>query len=102
MSILVWSSALLSTDFFFFKQKTAYDMRISDWSSDVCSSDLATGSENHVPWRESAYRPARRPCAPARRRAAARVRGDDRDDPSRAVRCACADSDWRADRKSVV
>src|SRR3546814_8139701 len=26
--------------FFFFKQKTAYDMRISDWSSDVCSSDL--------------------------------------------------------------
>src|SRR3546814_1710324 len=27
--------------FFFCKQKTAYDMRISDWSSDVCSSDLA-------------------------------------------------------------
>src|SRR3546814_2380456 len=26
--------------FFFFKQKTAYEMRISDWSSDVCSSDL--------------------------------------------------------------
>src|SRR3546814_8115313 len=26
--------------FFFFKQKTAYDVRISDWSSDVCSSDL--------------------------------------------------------------
>src|SRR3546814_7226755 len=26
--------------FFFFKQKTAYDIRISDWSSDVCSSDL--------------------------------------------------------------
>src|SRR3546814_5621549 len=26
--------------FFFFKQKTAYDLRISDWSSDVCSSDL--------------------------------------------------------------
>src|SRR3546814_5090909 len=39
--------------FFFFKQKTAYEMRISDWSSDVCSSDLrplrvhgeASGSE---------------------------------------------------------
>src|SRR3546814_3832139 len=31
--------------FFFFKQKTAYEMRISDWSSDVCSSDLgATGA----------------------------------------------------------
>src|SRR3546814_7387118 len=31
--------------FFVFKQKTAYDMRISDWSSDVCSSDLG------LPWR---------------------------------------------------
>src|SRR3546814_5764344 len=29
--------------FFVFKQKTAYDMRISDWSSDVCSSDLGPG-----------------------------------------------------------
>src|SRR3546814_6893702 len=29
--------------FFFFKQKTAYEMRISDWSSDVCSSDLPHG-----------------------------------------------------------
>src|SRR3546814_11163214 len=29
---------------FFFKQKTAYEMRISDWSSDVCSSDLPTGT----------------------------------------------------------
>src|SRR3546814_1310422 len=31
-------------DFFFFKQKTAYEMRISDWSSDVCSSDLHRAS----------------------------------------------------------
>src|SRR3546814_8447716 len=31
---------LLLVVFFFFKQKTAYEMRISDWSSDVCSSDL--------------------------------------------------------------
>src|SRR3546814_19240152 len=30
----------ISAFFFFFKQKTAYEMRISDWSSDVCSSDL--------------------------------------------------------------
>src|SRR3546814_7526575 len=30
----------MSYCFFFFKQKTAYEMRISDWSSDVCSSDL--------------------------------------------------------------
>src|SRR3546814_2893997 len=31
--------------FFFFKQKTAYEMRISDWSSDVCSSDLTAAGE---------------------------------------------------------
>src|SRR3546814_1692604 len=31
--------------FFFFKQKTAYEMRISDWSSDVCSSDLSDDAE---------------------------------------------------------
>src|SRR3546814_1144764 len=31
--------------FFFFKQKTAYEMRISDWSSDVCSSDLVRQSD---------------------------------------------------------
>src|SRR3546814_14151497 len=31
---------VVSVFFFFFKQKTAYEMRISDWSSDVCSSDL--------------------------------------------------------------
>src|SRR3546814_9264545 len=43
-------------DFFFFKQKTAYEMRISDWSSDVCSSDL----------RETPARP------PARHRSAVR------------------------------
>src|SRR3546814_8352184 len=33
--------------FFFFKQKTAYEMRISDWSSDVCSSDLRLGTEQY-------------------------------------------------------
>src|SRR3546814_1395740 len=33
---------------FFFKQKTAYEMRISDWSSDVCSSDLRPGKGNAV------------------------------------------------------
>src|SRR3546814_5630456 len=32
--------------FFFFKQKTAYEMRISDWSSDVCSSDLGVAGES--------------------------------------------------------
>src|SRR3546814_16585521 len=33
--------------FFFFKQKTAYEMRISDWSSDVCSSDLVREDGPH-------------------------------------------------------
>src|SRR3546814_3915857 len=32
--------SLVCSSVFFFKQKTAYEMRISDWSSDVCSSDL--------------------------------------------------------------
>src|SRR3546814_2298883 len=51
-SIVMYRDFLLSLDviyvfislcvFFFFKQKTAYEMRISDWSSDVCSSDLAS------------------------------------------------------------
>src|SRR3546814_6837457 len=38
---------------FFFKQKTAYEMRISDWSSDVCSSDLsrdAASSDQQASW----------------------------------------------------
>src|SRR3546814_2046327 len=45
---------------FFFKQKTAYEMRISDWSSDVCSSDLPRGRS------AACYRPRRRkaPVAP--------------------------------------
>src|SRR3546814_8386156 len=34
--------------FFFFKQKTAYEMRISDWSSDVCSFDLDPGTAIHT------------------------------------------------------
>src|SRR3546814_7314229 len=34
--------------FFFFKQKTAYEMRISDWSSDVCSSDLGVDDTDHL------------------------------------------------------
>src|SRR3546814_6860279 len=43
---LIWFVSV----FFFFKQKTAYEMRISDWSSDVCSSDLgfATGGSFRV------------------------------------------------------
>src|SRR3546814_3929046 len=55
--------------FFFFKQKTAYEMRISDWSSDVCSSDL-TGppakdpGEIHVAQRVLPSRSCRHACPP--------------------------------------
>src|SRR3546814_6087107 len=38
----LWWDGLIFFLFFFFKQKTAYEMRISDWSSDVCSSDLSS------------------------------------------------------------
>src|SRR3546814_6776799 len=42
MCLCIWyaCSFMSFVFFFFFKQKTAYEMRISDWSSDVCSSDL--------------------------------------------------------------
>src|SRR3546814_10811048 len=42
--------------FFFFKQKTAYEMRISDWSSDVCSSDLALLHGFRVPDARAPFR----------------------------------------------
>src|SRR3546814_10210274 len=45
---------------FVFKQKTAYELRISDWSSDVCSSDLRRGLRPHRP-RPVPAPPARRP-----------------------------------------
>src|SRR3546814_10087576 len=37
--------------FFFFKQKTAYEMRISDWSSDVCASDLSYPGDCRSRWK---------------------------------------------------
>src|SRR3546814_9483451 len=47
--LFMWSVRLFSVlffgVFFVFKQKTAYEMRISDWSSDVCSSDLDVDPE---------------------------------------------------------
>src|SRR3546814_8620290 len=39
--------------FFFFKQKTAYEMRISDWSSDLCSSDLPHAAGRARPTRKA-------------------------------------------------
>src|SRR3546814_7501771 len=46
--------------FFFFKQKTAYEMRISDWSSDVCSSDLGRARPRRRAARSSCVRVHRR------------------------------------------
>src|SRR3546814_8684916 len=43
-----WYCSLAELCFFFFKQKTAYEMRISDWSSDVCSSDLVPCGGDHA------------------------------------------------------
>src|SRR3546814_10302660 len=43
VGVVVFGKLALGCVFFFFKQKTAYEMRISDWSSDVCSSDLVHG-----------------------------------------------------------
>src|SRR3546814_5046341 len=50
--------------FFFFKQKTAYEMRISDWSSDVCSSDLdalLNSDEHSAHCRTESHRAAANP-----------------------------------------
>src|SRR3546814_11516531 len=49
--LVVAVSVLVVLCFVYFKQKTAYDMRISDWSSDVCSSDLTPRPR----WRSSPY-----------------------------------------------
>src|SRR3546814_4160010 len=57
--------------FFFFKQKTAYEMRISDWSSDVCSSDLP--SPFHPRRRADEGRMAARPHEAAREREARKL-----------------------------
>src|SRR3546814_1141348 len=45
--LLVWDEVIVFLFVFFFKQKTAYEMRISDWSSDVCSSDLQVFGDGH-------------------------------------------------------
>src|SRR3546814_4639460 len=56
---------------FFFKQKTAYEMRISDWSSDVCSSDLSAMNTAGTTMDSRLHRPSRQ----ARTIACARHRG---------------------------
>src|SRR3546814_1433372 len=78
-------------NFFFFKQKTAYEMRISDWSSDVCSSDLAARISRS------------QPSFQARTSASMRdVRSRRRGAPPTAPMTARWNPRSRSDRKSVV
>src|SRR3546814_4860208 len=51
--------------YFLFKQKTAYEMRISDWSSDVCSSDLKTSIGAPISLRGNAATCRKRECLPS-------------------------------------
>src|SRR3546814_2216311 len=62
---------------FFFKQKTAYEMRISDWSSDVCSSDLVREPEaaTSISYAENAQRVGMHPADSIRAFAALRDEG---------------------------
>src|SRR3546814_9454369 len=92
---VVWCVYVFFFVFFFFKQKTAYEMRISDWSSDVCSSDLLDLELLPVRLRHvDVDRPAdrARDRDPLRTVAAARDHDHHRLRPDRAS----------ADRKSVV
>src|SRR3546814_17499167 len=79
---------------FFFKQKTAYEMRISDWSSDVCSSDLTRGGPGGsrlFPAHPGDLRPPRGSPHPRR--------GDVRHGPDRhAARLRTGGCDGRSDR----
>src|SRR3546814_3951196 len=65
MVIHQYASMVLYLFIFFFKQKTAYEVRISDWSSDVCSSNLAQpGGSPPAPPVDRQRRPGRGLCLP--------------------------------------
>src|SRR3546814_7857673 len=84
VSVLFTCMDHLTAYIFFFKQKTAYEMRISDWSSDVCSSDLFRADQaHHHQFRRSRCRPPprqfRQPdAALSREQTDARSAGSDR------------------------
>src|SRR3546814_7697541 len=97
-------SAILLCFFFFFKQKTAYEMRISDWSSDVCSSDLIltfglamTDFASLVPSQPGRFNGIQRSYTPAD---VERLRGSLAIEHTLARRG--AERLWELDRKSVV
>src|SRR3546814_4409060 len=69
---------LFCAEFFFFKQKTAYEMRISDWSSDVCSSDLAAAAAQGVHAAARAARPRLEGADPGARLGLCRLRSLER------------------------
>src|SRR3546814_7402747 len=72
-----WILDYVSLFFFFFKQKTAYEMRISDWSSDVCSSDLGGDFRAEAQGAELHRRPGYpRQHAPVRQRTVAACNSD--------------------------
>src|SRR3546814_9819848 len=101
---LVIFSGVCRVMFFFFKQKTAYEMRISDWSSDVCSSDLLRwfGRERRIS--PGSGRPGQRRSAvgqPAPAVLAVAAAVCHRLDGRKPLR-AGADGAVRRDRKSVV
>src|SRR3546814_8854938 len=79
--ILVFVRVLLFC-FFFFKQKTAYEMRISDWSSDVCSSDLIMGGQR-LDGRSASSRRAWRTLRACRSYSRFHKSGDDRSEERR-------------------
>src|SRR3546814_4845932 len=54
-SVMTYLFGWLVCGIFFFKQKTAYEMRISDWSSDVCSSDLSRRVEEPLDGRQRGH-----------------------------------------------
>src|SRR3546814_14354088 len=88
--------------FFFFKQNTAYELRISDWSSDVCSSDLRCSIViPPIPPTKSPATSAPRPRTPSAAAAALPSRSHSRSAPPLPPHPARVAS-RRTDRKSVV
>src|SRR3546814_850322 len=106
MSLIVCCFGMLC--FFFFKQKTAYEMRISDWSSDVCSSDLPPRRHSHPTWRARLLRVWTRPrsSCPRRRRSPGHRCACPSDAPKAAggfpsaheARCGCAGGAFRKEK----
>src|SRR3546814_2177227 len=84
--------------FFFFKQKTAYEMRISDWSSDVCSSDLSAPVQTRppidLPPRSSHHRAMTLHITPSGQACGARVTGVDLTRPLDAATVADIRAAW--------